>query len=344
MLKKRIFTVALSIVCCFLLVKPVFAEPISSVYLSKKSVQISTTDSPNELTRAELCRFLVDSFSLFDEEAQVNLPDVPQDHPYYQDIASTIYAGLLIPYPDGYFRPDGYVSRAEFAVVLIINLGYPYSNHTSPIRDVQPSDWFSGPVHTAIDVGLMSLYEDATFRPNSKMLLDINSKLIAKINPTNAKNKKVIWTSSDTNIATVDQTGQVRGITPGQAVITARSIDASKIDTCIVTVAGGTKPGNGSFADWPEKVDVPIDKVWTISFSMPLNEFTVNNRGIYIEHSTGRTIETAFKLSSDKRKVMVTALSNYDREQQYYLYISNKVRSDSDMRLSNPVRMKFTTK
>lgn len=76
--------------------------------------------------------------------------------------------------------------------------------------------------------------------------IDISVKeeysLTATILPETALNRKVKWTSSDTNIATVDLNGKVKGITQGQVTITAISDDGGYIDTCIVNVKNFSEP------------------------------------------------------------------------------------------------------
>lgn len=60
--------------------------------------------------------------------------------------------------------------------------------------------------------------------------------LSANISPSNATNQAVSWTSSNSSVATVDNTGKVTGISIGTATITATSNDGSKIATCQVTI------------------------------------------------------------------------------------------------------------
>lgn len=71
------------------------------------------------------------------------------------------------------------------------------------------------------------------------MLLQVGrtGSIKVTVTPANASNKKVIWTSSDPGIATVDGSGKVTAVSPGVAVITAASAENTKIKaSCIVTV------------------------------------------------------------------------------------------------------------
>ncbi|MGB7527884.1 Ig-like domain-containing protein [Sphingobacterium cellulitidis] len=52
-------------------------------------------------------------------------------------------------------------------------------------------------------------------------------KLIAKVDPENAHNKALTWSSSNTTIATVDQNGNVIGKKEGEVIITVKSNDGS---------------------------------------------------------------------------------------------------------------------
>lgn len=60
--------------------------------------------------------------------------------------------------------------------------------------------------------------------------------LIATITPSNATNKSVTWTSSNTAVATVDSSGVVRYVKAGTANITVKTVDGNKTATCKVTV------------------------------------------------------------------------------------------------------------
>jgi len=61
-------------------------------------------------------------------------------------------------------------------------------------------------------------------------------QLTPTVQPTNATNKSVTWSSSNNNIATVNSNGLVTAVAAGTAIITVRTNDGNKTDNCFVTV------------------------------------------------------------------------------------------------------------
>ncbi len=78
--------------------------------------------------------------------------------------------------------------------------------------------------------------------------IDDTSKISVTISPNDSSNKSVLWKTSDSSIATVDQNGNVKGISEGKATITATSVDSGKTALCSVTVksASPTPPQESS--------------------------------------------------------------------------------------------------
>ena len=63
-----------------------------------------------------------------------------------------------------------------------------------------------------------------------------NETLSATVNPSNATNKGVTWSSSNTGVATVDSNGKVTAKAKGSATITVTTEDGHKTATCSVNV------------------------------------------------------------------------------------------------------------
>ena len=68
-----------------------------------------------------------------------------------------------------------------------------------------------------------------------------SATLTAAVTPENATNKTLTWASSNTAVATVDQSGKVTAVAPGTAAITVTTNDGSgKVASCPVTVTAKT--------------------------------------------------------------------------------------------------------
>ena len=73
-----------------------------------------------------------------------------------------------------------------------------------------------------------------------KTVLDLkvgeNETLVATVEPDNADNKEVTWSSDKESVATVDENGKVVAVAAGKAVITVATKDGGFTATCDVTV------------------------------------------------------------------------------------------------------------
>jgi uncharacterized protein GlcG (DUF336 family) len=84
---------------------------------------------------------------------------------------------------------------------------------------------------TSIPVtGITLNYEERTLLPGDTVTL------IATVQPDDADNKTVTWTSSNPDVATVNDDGFVEAIANGETIITATTQDGNKKATCAITV------------------------------------------------------------------------------------------------------------
>lgn len=79
--------------------------------------------------------------------------------------------------------------------------------------------------------------------------------LTATINPVDAANRSLTWTSDNENVATVDKNGKVTAVAEGTAKITVKTVDGEKTAVCAVTVtaktSGGSSSGGSSTPTYP---------------------------------------------------------------------------------------------
>ena len=89
-----------------------------------------------------------------------------------------------------------------------------------------------------ITVSIPISVTSVTVTPSSGTLTTVGEtlQLTAGVLPENASNRNVSWVSSNTNVATVDQTGKVTAVANGTAVITATTQDGNKTATANITV------------------------------------------------------------------------------------------------------------
>lgn len=99
------------------------------------------------------------------------------------DIKQAVALGIVSGYPDGTFKPDGAVTRAEFAVMLIHALRPQEKQSNSgplPFTDLdQIGEWALNAVAQAVQAGIISGYEDGSFRPDARINRGEMAKMIA---------------------------------------------------------------------------------------------------------------------------------------------------------------------
>ena len=69
-----------------------------------------------------------------------------------------------------------------------------------------------------------------------------SAKITATVIPEDAANKKIVWTSSDETVATVNDSGSIKFLQPGEVTITCSADDGSGTSAqCVISSVQGTK-------------------------------------------------------------------------------------------------------
>lgn len=123
-----------------------------------------------------------------------------------------------------------------------------------------------GPTPTPVHVDSVSLS-----KTSSTLTVGGEETLTATINPSNADNKNVTWSSSNTSIATVDQNGKVTAIKEGTVLITVTTADGEKTASCAYII---TNAGPGPNPD-PTPTPTPENREGTIVLASLIGVSTV---------------------------------------------------------------------
>ncbi len=109
-------------------------------------------------------------------------------------------------------------------------------------------------------------------------------RLTATITPSDATSKKLLWQSSNANVATVSETGDVTPLAAGSAEIVVKNADGSKIAKCSVVVAPAPIAVTGVALDKEELVlavdldgQVLVATVWPESAADKAVSWTSDN-------------------------------------------------------------------
>ena len=140
----------------------------------------------------------------------------------------------------------------------------------------------------------------------------------ATVQPNDADNKKVVWSSSDESVATVNKTGQIKGISIGDCTITCtsealNSVSASATVHIVQPVTRITFSGKlaqvyiGETAQlqWTVEPDNATNK--TLAFKSGRDAIaTVDAAGIVTGVSAGKTAVTATSTDGSNRKATIS--------------------------------------
>lgn len=156
--------------------------------------------------------------------------------------------------------------------------------------------------HVIVNAKIVSVESVSLDREYIELIEGDEVTLVAAIEPNNATNKKVTWTSSDESVAIVAE-GRIVAIKEGVTTITVTTEDDKKSDTCIVTVLHDVMSDAIVFAD-------PIMK------EMCVNAFDADGDG---ELSYK---EASLVTSLDKLVISKKTINSFD-ELQYFTSVKS---------------------
>ncbi len=128
----------------------------------------STFGADRNMTRAEVAQMFYSLLKNKNVMITTSFSDVSNDAWYATAVKTMASLGMMSGYPDGTFRPDEPITRAEFATVALA-FAYEPDNARCSYLDVSTSAWYYTYVAQATTYGWIGGYPDGTFRPNNSI-------------------------------------------------------------------------------------------------------------------------------------------------------------------------------
>ncbi len=150
--------------------------------------------------------------------------DVAEDANYTEAVTVLSSLDMLKGYEDGTFKPEGEITRAEFAMVVCRLLGYGATaeNNASfaPFNDVAADHWASGAIALASQQGIVNGYGNGNFGPEDPVTYEQAIKMVvAALGYTVVADANGGYPGGFQIVAA--QTGILDGITDGKAGVAA---------------------------------------------------------------------------------------------------------------------------
>ena len=94
--------------------------------------------------------------------------DIKKNHPYYGHIAALVNAGIIKGYEDNTFRPQGNLTRAHVAQMLVLGYELEEENLSNlPFKDINNKQWFANYIQTLYSNEITTGTTATTFSPNA---------------------------------------------------------------------------------------------------------------------------------------------------------------------------------
>lgn len=112
--------------------------------------------------------------------AENNIPNDISGHWAEDSINILTSAGLISGYPDGSFKPDAAITRAEFITIVNRLFGFNTMSEVGIYNDIKASDWYYKEIQYAKTQGYVSGYPGNYFKPNELITREQAAVMLTK--------------------------------------------------------------------------------------------------------------------------------------------------------------------
>lgn len=135
----------------------------------------------NSITRAEFAKLVL----LYSQPKGEKLPDVqtfpdvPKTHWAFPYIEACVRLGILSGYPDGTFKPEKSITKAEIVKLIVASKKYPEQIFKrDAFLDCGEGDWFFWHIQTALSYGILRVSDPGLTEEVSQEVGSYSKKIL----------------------------------------------------------------------------------------------------------------------------------------------------------------------
>jgi hypothetical protein len=148
--------------------------------------------------------------------AEQDLPTDISGHWAEASIITMLNTGVIGGYPDGTFKPNNPITRAEFTTIVNKAFGTFDAGAEAFFTDVKKSDWYYSQVASGKKAGFISGFPDGSFRPNSAITREQATAILASLLKLPGKDGALQFNDADKVAAWAR--GSVKAVTDAKIV------------------------------------------------------------------------------------------------------------------------------
>jgi hypothetical protein len=288
----------------------------------------------------------------------VGFKDIYRGYIFYEEIEFLSSKQIIKGFPDGVFRPEIPITRAQAAIMFGRALELNIEPRDTKFSDVTAKVSGAGYIASVVEKGIINGYPDNTYHPyepvtRAQMAIFLDSAFDL-INPNPANTFKDISPNmiAYQSILNVYRSGIVNGFPDGTFYpdnsVTRGEFSAYLARAIEPSFRGAPSLEVESISDWKKGtpiIDVDIDKGWIINFNDKVDERSLYNN-IYVVRESDKQSHFVFPIVdfNDPKSVRLLLGSLYDFDETYTLYITKDVKSKFGNPLGDSITLKFHTR
>ena len=131
------------------------------------------------ITRGEFAKIIVSATDTLDASAASSFSDVSEDDWYYYYVSSAYKEGFITGYPDGTFRPNDNITRADICTIVSRSIGSPTTVSGNLFSDDSAIPSYAKiPVYALVRRGIINGMGDGAFAPTAYATRAQTAKII----------------------------------------------------------------------------------------------------------------------------------------------------------------------